>query len=109
MTYSANGFNTHEYCVGYAIADNPFGPWTKAQENPILKANMEIGVSGPGHNSFAYSPDGMELFVIYHAHTFPDNPSGDRAVYIDRVTFKDGKMIVNGPTKSPQPYPDANK
>lgn len=109
MTYSANGFNTHEYCVAYATADNPFGPWRKASENPILKANLAIGVSGPGHNSFAFSPDGCELFTIYHIHTFPDKPSGNRTVCIDRVQFKNGKMVVNGPTKSPQPYPKANK
>ncbi|MGQ8338821.1 glycoside hydrolase family 43 protein [Sunxiuqinia sp. A32] len=105
MTYSANGFNTNEYCVGYATADNPLGPWTKASENPILKANIDIGVSGPGHNSFAYSPDGTELFIIYHTHTFPDKPSGNRTMYIDRAYFKEGKMIIDGPTKSPQPYP----
>jgi GH43 family beta-xylosidase len=109
MTYSANGFNTHEYCVAYATADNPLGPWVKASENPILKANLAIGVSGPGHNSFAYSPDGSELFMIYHIHTFPDKPSGNRTVCIDRVQFKNGKMAVNGPTKSPQPYPKTNK
>ena len=109
MTYSANGFNTHEYCVAYATADNPLGPWVKASENPILKANLAIGVSGPGHNSFAWSPDGSELFMIYHIHTFPDKPSGNRTVCIDRVQFKNGKMAVNGPTKSPQPYPKTNK
>jgi len=109
MTYSANGYNTHEYCVCYATADNPLGPWTKAPENPILKANLSIGVSGPGHNSFAYSPDGTELFIVYHAHTIPDKPSGNRALYIDRVNFSNGKMVVKGPTKSPQLYPQANK
>jgi beta-xylosidase len=108
MTYSANGYNTKEYCVAYATANNPFGPWIKAEENPILKANMAIGVSGTGHNSFAYSPNGKELFMIYHAHTFPDKPSGNRAVYIDRVNFIDGKIVVDGPTKSPQPYPASN-
>ena len=105
ITYSANGYNTNEYCVGYATADNPLEPWKKAAENPILKANLDIGVSGPGHNSFAYSPDGNELFMIYHAHTFPDKPSGNRSVYIDRIHFIGGKMVVEGPTKTPQPYP----
>lgn len=108
MTYSTNGYDTNEYCVGIATADNPFGPWVKADDNPILKANMDIGVSGPGHNSFVYSPDGTELFIVYHAHTFPDKPSGNRAVYIDRVKFVDGKMVVMGPTKSAQPYPANN-
>ncbi len=105
MTYSANGFNTQEYAIGYATADNPLGPWQKAEENPILKADIDQDVSGPGHNSFAYSPNGEELFIIYHAHTFPDKPSGNRAVYIDRVEFVDGRLVVAGPTKSPQPYP----
>jgi GH43 family beta-xylosidase len=109
MTYSANGYNTHEYCVAYATANNPFGPWVKADENPILKANLDIGVSGPGHNCFVSSPNGTELFMVYHAHTFPDKPSGNRAVYIDRVTFIDGKMVVTGPTKSPQLYPAFNE
>lgn len=109
MTYSANGFNTNEYCVAYATADHPLGPWEKAAENPILKADMKIGVSGPGHNSFAYSPDGTEMFMIYHAHTFPEKPNGNRAVYIDRVSFVDGMMEVDGPTKSAQPYPSSSK
>lgn len=109
MTYSANGFNTKEYCVGYATAKSPFGPWTKAVENPILKANMEFGISGPGHNSFAYSPYGKELFIIYHAHAYLDKPGGNRSVYIDRVHFTDGKMVVEGPTKTLQPYPDSSK
>jgi len=108
MTYSANGFNTNEYCVGYAISDDPYGPWIKADENPILKAKLDIGVSGPGHNSFAYSPDGTELFMVYHAHTFPDKPSGNRAVYIDRINFINGEMVVSGPTKSPQPFPSSD-
>lgn len=96
------------YSVGYATADNPMGPWSKAAENPILKSNLKIGVSGPGHNSFACSPDGKELFIIYHVHTFPDKATGNRAVYIDRVIFDNDKMVIKGPTKSPQPYPSNN-
>lgn len=109
MTYSANRYNTHEYCVGYATADNPLGPWIKAPENPILKANLDIGVSGPGHNSFAYSPDGTELFIVYHTHTFKDKPNGNRTLNIDRIHFVNGKMVIEGPTRTPQPYPNANK
>jgi len=109
MTYSANGYYTHAYCIGYATADKPSGPWVKAPENPILKADLSIGVSGPGHNSFAFSPDGSELFTIYHSHTYPEKPSGDRTVNIDRVIFKNGKMVIIGPTRTPQPYPSASK
>lgn len=109
MTYSANGYNTKDYCVGYATSMSPFGPWTKAAENPVLKENMELGISGPGHNSFAYSPNGKELFIIYHVHTFPNKPGGNRTVYIDRVHFTDGKLVIEGPTKSPQAYPERTR
>lgn len=105
MTYSANVYDSKFYAVGYATSRSPRGPWIKAEENPILEANMDIGVSGPGHNSFALSPDGEELFMVYHAHTFPEEPSGNRAVYIDRVRFVNGKMVVDGPTKTPQNFP----
>jgi beta-xylosidase len=108
MTYSANVYNSSYYAVGYAYARSPLGPWVKAEENPILEADRAKGISGPGHNSFAYSPDGKELFMIYHAHTNPKRPSGDRAVYIDRVRFEGEAMVIDGPTKSPQAYPSGN-
>jgi len=38
--------------VGYATADHPLGPFTKADNNPVLQKNIEQGgeVTGTGHN-----------------------------------------------------------
>ncbi|WP_456408062.1 family 43 glycosylhydrolase [Caldithrix abyssi] len=105
LMYSANYFASPQYAIGYATATQPFGPWSKFAENPILQSDLSIGVSGPGHNSAAYSPDGKELFVVYHTHTDPDNPSGDRILNIDRMYFENGRLIIQGPTRTPQPLP----
>ena len=52
------------------------------------------------------SPDGTELFMVYHAHADPEHPSGRRTVNIDRVVFDgDGTMRILGPTRTAQPVP----
>jgi hypothetical protein len=46
------------------------------------------------------------LFLVYHAHADPANPSGKRTVNIDRLVFDtQGRLRLVGPTRSPQPLP----
>ena len=109
LTYSGQPYWSPDYAVGIATAKSPLGPWTKSKAGPILK--RADGVSGPGHHSFVPSPDGSELFVVYHVHRFPEKPGDPRALAIDRVTIVDGDggrpptMKVAGPTTRPQPVP----
>lgn len=106
LTYSANYFASSSYSVGYATSDAPLGEYTKYGKNPILTAGTYENISGPGHHSFTTSPDGTELFMVYHTHTFPKVGGGNRQVNIDRVLFTEtGEMYVNGPTISKQPIP----
>lgn len=106
LTYSSNFYASQDYSVGYATSDFPLGEYTKYENNPILTAGSYKNISGPGHHSFTTSPDEKELFMVYHTHTYPNAPSGDRQVNIDRVVFTDtGEMYVNGPTISSQPLP----
>jgi beta-xylosidase len=110
MTYSANHTGFPHYGIGYATADKPLGPWVKAQENPIAATNPDVGVSGPGHSCVTRSPDGKEMFIVYHSHADPQKPSGERVVNIDRLEFdENGKLKINGPTRSPQPMPSGCK
>jgi beta-xylosidase len=105
LMYSANFYASREYSVGYAIAKDPLGPFVKAAHNPVLVSNAPE-ISGPGHNSVIPSPDGTELFVVYHIHTDPLKPSGDRQVCMDRMGFReDGTLYVHGPTNTPQAAP----
>lgn len=106
MMYSANYFGGKNYAVGYATSKSPLGPFTKASNNPVLQKNTDKGglVTGTGHNSVAYSPDGKEMFCVYHART---TATGDeRVVFIDRMKIlRDGTLVVEGPTTTPQPAP----
>lgn len=106
MMYSANYFGGKNYAVGYATSKSPLGPFTKAANNPVLQKNTEKGgvVTGTGHNSITYSPDGKEMLCVYHART---SATGDkRVVFIDRMKIlKNGTLIVEGPTSAPQPVP----
>jgi len=109
IMYSANYFGGQYYAVGYATSHSPLGPFKKAANNPVLQKNSDKGgsVTGTGHNSIAYSPDGKEMFCVYHART---TRTGDqRVVFIDRMQVKDGKITVFGPTTTPQKLPSGVK
>ena len=110
LTYSGMGYTSPDYAVGIATARSPLGPWTKSKAGPILKRGA--GVSGPGHHSFIESPDGKEMFIVYHVHKNPDRPGDPRALAIDRVRIVDGEvptLKVDGPTTRPQSLPSGAK
>ena len=110
MTYSANHTGSPHYGIGYATAGQTARAVGEGQENPIAATNLEIGVSGPGHNSITRSPDGKEMFIVYHTHADPRNPRGARVVNIDRLAWdKSGRLRVAGPTHTPQPMPSGSK
>lgn len=103
LMYSANFYASPEYAVGYATSDNPMGPFTKSEHNPILSSDLENGVSGPGHNSVTVGPDGETLLAVYHIHTSPEYPSGDRRPAMDEIYFdEEGNLWIEGPTMDEQ-------
>jgi xylan 1,4-beta-xylosidase len=83
MVYSANHYASPDYGLGLAYADHPLGPWTKADENPILQ-NPE-GLVGTGHSMLFTGKDG-KLYLSYHAHNNKDNVQ-PRKAYISPVEF----------------------
>lgn len=105
MMYSANYFGGQNYAIGYATARSPLGPYTKAANNPVLQKNTAQGgsVTGTGHNSIAYSPDGKEMFCVYHARTAKTGE--ERVVCLDRMQVANGVIRILGPTTTPQKLP----
>ena len=105
IMYSANHFGGQHYAIGYATSASPLGPFKKSADNPILAKNIDKGgvVTGTGHNSIAYSPDGKEMFCVYHGRTA--KTGDERVVFIDRMQVKNGRIIISGPTTSPQKLP----
>lgn len=101
MMYSANYFGGQYYAVGYATAKNPLGPFTKADNNPILQKNTESGgkVTGTGHNMM-FKHNG-QMYTAYHGRT--ELTGKQRVVFIDKMeVLPDGKLVVHGPTTSPE-------
>jgi beta-xylosidase len=112
LFYTANGYNTRNYAVGYATSDTLFGPYVDAPENPILQTKAPPGsppgqAAGPGHQSVVVDDDG-ELWLAYHAWDIAlvgDQLGGRRALWLDELVFEDGKPVVKGPDADPQPVP----
>jgi len=99
IMYSANFFGGKNYAVGYATSNDPLGPYSKAENNPVLEKNTEKGgvVSGTGHNSITWSKDGKQLYCVYHGRT--TMTGNERVVFIDRMYIDDnGLLRVEGPT-----------
>lgn len=107
LFYSGNVYLTANYGVGYAICDSPAGPCVKAPENPILKSRLSSNppVIAPGHQDVRQF--GEQFWIFYHA--WQVTPTGERGsirqFYMDRLTWKEGKPVVLGPTTDPQPGP----
>lgn len=107
LFYSANYFGGRDYSVGYAVAGQPLGPYTKPEANRILYTTYLLpDISGSGHNSTTVSPDGQEIFAVYHTHTDPAAGGGNRQMALDRLVFTDdGRVYINGPTNTWQLKP----
>ncbi len=102
LMYSANCFNENVYAVGYATSSAPKGPaWTKYSGNPILQKTGDV--SGPGHHCIINAPDG-QMWIGYHSHV--GNGGSERQLNIDKIDWSDNSLVVNGPTVSPQNYPN---
>ena len=106
IMYSANHYAGPNYAVGYATGDFPLGPFTKADNNPVLEMNVDRGgeVTGTGHNMVVSLGEGGDRYVVYHGRT---RPTGDeRVVFLDKLTLRpDGKLFVEGPTTKPVAHP----
>ncbi|MCR5484568.1 MAG: glycoside hydrolase family 43 protein [Clostridiales bacterium] len=107
LTYSGQDYRSANYGVGCMISSSPTGPFTRDKTNPILQSNTAS--PGCGHHCFASSPDGSEMFIVYHRHLSSDAVH-PRSLCIDRVQFVKSesgadRLVIGGPTSTPQPMP----
>lgn len=107
LTYSGNTYTSEKYAIGYATSDSPLGEFERYNGNPILSYTSEI--QGTGHHCFTTSPDGNELWIVYHIHS-AIGVYEPRTLCIDRVRFTPtasgiDRLEAYGPTHTPQPLP----
>ncbi len=55
---------------------------------------MEDKISGPGHNAYFKSLDGIDM-TAYHIHTDYHHPSGNRTTVFSKYYFKDNKLVID--------------
>lgn len=73
LTYSGSGCWTPDYAIGTLYMNETSNPmlassWTKLSY-PLFSKDPGREAYGPGHHSFFTSPDGSEVWMIYHATT----------------------------------------
>ena len=89
--WSEGNWTKDNYCVAYAIADSPFGPFVR--ENTILSSDAEHG-TGAGHHSIVRDPKSGEYLIVYHRHPIGANDGNNRVTCIDRLEFDaEGKIL----------------
>lgn len=87
-------FDTRDprYSVAYGISDSPLGPFTKAKENPVLKAKSMV--LGAGHHSVVQVPGKDEYYIVYHRFAIPDGTGYKRETCISPMRFDaEGKIM----------------
>ena len=103
LMYSGTGAASLNYAVGYAIADNPAGPFKKHPGNPIIKRGG--GVLGPGHGCVIKDGAG-KMWHVYHQQK-DGTRQWNRFICIDPVWFDEKGGLYGRATRGkPQPAPE---
>jgi len=88
--WSEGDWTGPEYCVAYAIADSPYGPFNRIDK--ILEQDGTIA-TGAGHHSVIRIPDTDEWYIIYHRHPLGDTNGNHRETCIERMYFNEDGTI----------------
>jgi GH43 family beta-xylosidase len=106
--FSGGNWKNVSYGVGYAYTSDIASEeeWTQVCDGeatmPLLRTVPGRAI-GPGHNCVIHGPDNRQAFCIYHRW----NETGDaRVICIDRMEFIDGRIVVFGPSITPQLLPN---
>jgi beta-xylosidase len=97
--WSEGGWTGPDYCVAYAIADSPMGPFRRIGK--ILQQNPAIA-RGAGHHSVIKVPGKDSWYIVYHRRPLTETDANSREVCIDKMEFdaqgliKPVKITVEG-------------
>ncbi len=89
--WSEGGWGGPDYCVAYAIADSPFGPFRRVGK--ILQQDPAVA-TGAGHHSVIQVPGKDEYYIVYHRRPLTETGRDCRETCIDRLYFDRQGNIV---------------
>jgi beta-xylosidase len=88
--WSEGGWTGPDYCVAYAIADSPFGPFKRVGK--ILEQDPSIA-TGAGHHSVINVPGTDDYYIVYHRRPLDQTDRNARVVCIDKMEFDNNGYI----------------
>jgi beta-xylosidase len=88
--WSEGGWTGPDYCVAYAIADSPFGPFKRVGK--ILQQDPAIA-TGAGHHSVIHPAGTDNWYIVYHRRPLGQTDRNAREVCIDIMEFDTNGFI----------------
>lgn len=88
--WSEGDWTKDNYCVAYAIADGPMGPFKRIGK--VLQPDVNIG-TGAGHHSVIFEKKSGRYYVVYHRHPIGSTDGNQRVVCMDEMFFDDNGYI----------------
>ena len=88
--WSEGGWTGPDYCVAYAVADSPFGPFERVGK--ILERDESVA-RGAGHHSVIQIPGKDEYYIIYHRRPLDETDGNHRVTCIDKLIFNEDGTI----------------
>ena len=88
--WSEGGWTGPDYCVAYAIADSPLGPFNRIGK--ILEQDPEVA-TGAGHHSVIQLPGKDQYYIVYHRHPLGSTLGSEREVCMEKLEFDENGFI----------------
>ena len=88
--WSEGDWTGPDYCVSYAIADSPTGPFKRIGK--VLEQDPGIA-RGAGHHSVINIPGTDDWYIVYHRRPLTTNIGVNRETCIDRMYFDEDGYI----------------
>ncbi len=89
--WSEGGWTGPDYCVAYAMADSPFGPFKRIGK--ILQQDTTMA-TGAGHNSVIHLPTADKWYIIYHRRPLGEQDGNARVTCIEEMRFDNNGLIL---------------
>ena len=91
LMWSEGNWTGPDYCVAYAIADSPLGPFQRLTK--VLEQDPAIA-RGAGHHSVINIPQTDDWYIVYHRRPLTTQDPNHREICIDRMEFDEAGLIL---------------
>jgi len=88
--WSEGGWTGPDYCVAYAIADSPMGPFKRIGK--ILEQDPKIA-RGAGHHSVIKVPNSDKYYIVYHRRPLTETDANSRETCMEEMHFDKNGFI----------------